>query len=112
MLKRYFQRKFSSYLIKHIFHGFSEKILVVKSPHKVLYRGKPLADNDIDVIAEQAKFYRKSRLWNILRKELLYQIGEQAVLKSKTSEDLIAAKMAVWILEQIEYKLEEISTLR
>jgi len=107
------QKRFISYLVKDLFNTIDENDILQEKPGgKVLFRGNPLSQEAVNLLRDNAETFASSTLWQILNNEVKYKANLRMFEKAKNEQDLIAGKMALWILEVINKKLIELSKKR
>jgi hypothetical protein len=69
---------------------------------------RSLNEQEVKLLIAEAEQFTKSRLWKELRKDIQYQANRTMFEKSRTEADMIAGKMALYILDCIKTRLESL----
>lgn len=117
MLKNKLQHYFVKFLAKNLFNVITQDdILRVfytgdGNLDSVIVQNKRITDDQIGVIAEQARNLKKSSLWRHLENDIKHQTNIKMFNKSQAPADIMAGKMVLWTLSKINDKLEELARL-
>jgi len=112
-MKKFFQKLLINFIVKNLFNGITEDdILRIVSREVVFYKGKKLPQEDVERIKNEAERFIKSPLWRYLHDEVRYQANLRMFNKSQTVDDILAGKMALWVLEVIRKKLNVLRQLK
>jgi hypothetical protein len=110
------QKNLARFLVKEIFNMVSEedllRIVRSKSPVKSdiwYFKGEELPTVQVETLKSQAKGFKDSVLWDILKRELHWHAQQKGLEKSQTESDLIAAKVMLFIVDVIDSKLKSMS---
>lgn len=113
MLKNYFQKRWIKFLAGHLFNTITEDDILKVLPGNVLmYRGKKMEKEWVSQLREKAMIFSNSVLWEMLSNEVKYLSNLRMYEKGKTDDDLLAGKMALYVLEVLDKKLKELSSLK
>lgn len=102
---------------RELFHALSEPFFNLISPNDILrrvgaswtYKGRALQDAQVKQIREEAEIFNSYKLREILFNELRYLGNVRLYERSQTSDDIIAAKMLLYLVDALETKLNEMS---
>ena len=109
-IQNYLQKRFANWLIKGVFNTLEEEdVLRTNSSGELTFKGKVLTKEQQEVIKEDAIRFQNSQIWFFLRQEIKFQVGQSAILKSKTPEDMVASKIAMYLLTVITNKINTLS---
>lgn len=102
------QKHLSRFLIEDVFNVVShEDVLKVISLNVWQYQGKQLQEGEVKLLKAQAGQFRESKLWKILKDELVYLAHQKGYVKSQTESDQIAGKMMEYITNVIDTRLKQ-----
>lgn len=109
-MQKYFQRWFSKFLIKEVFHTISaEDILTVSPDGKWFHKGKELDVETIAVLKAQAEGLAESRLWKILKAEIQWLAVKTLMESGKSESDIRVAQILGYLTRVIDEKLHSMS---
>lgn len=116
-MKKYFQKLFINLLVKHLYNTVTERDLIQirgrdKTGPIVIYRNERLDQDKVQRLRESAELFKNSDIWRMLRRAVQLSANERMYNKSKTTDDILAGKMALWNLEVIDKTIEKLSQLR
>ena len=115
MIKNFLQKKFINWLVKDLFNSITKddilQIVQTGTKKVMLYRGKRLDEATILKLKDEAERLVNSTLWKCLSDEVKYVSNLRMFEKSQTTDDILAGKLALYILEVFERKLKEISEI-
>src|SRR3977135_1924471 len=104
------QRRLINFLLKDVFNTIShEDLLKITGPNVWEHKGVALTPGEIKQLQEEATFFQKNRLWEILKNELYYHAQQRLIERSETPQDIVAAKMMVYITDVIKTKLNQMT---
>lgn len=110
------QKHLARFIIDDVFNMISEddilKVARSTTPTKAdvwHYKGDALSQAQVDLLKKQASSFAQSELWKILSNELRYQALQKGLVKSQTTEDLIASKAILYVVDVISSKLQSMS---
>jgi hypothetical protein len=110
------QKHLARFLIADVFNTISEDDLVrierSGNPTKSdvwHYRGDALTEAQVKTLQSQAKSFAQSELWKILKSELQWQANQKGLVKSMTTDDIIASKLMLYLVDVIDSKLKSMS---
>jgi hypothetical protein len=80
-----------------------------KEINRWFYMDKELSESDFNLLKAEAINFRESKLWQVLQTEIEWQSNKRTFILSRTPEDLIAGKMALFNLDVIRTCLNKIT---
>lgn len=102
------QKNLMQFLVKDVFNTITkDDVLKVVSPNVWMYRGMKLTPDQVVNLRDQAKNLKSSKIWEVLKNELLYHAHLKGYVQSKTEADQIAGKMMVYITDVIDSRLNK-----
>lgn len=115
MLKS-FKIRILNLLLSHLFNAVTEESFLKTTLQGGRVRGimlgdKVLTDNEANELANDAKFFKRSRLWRLLLESMKYSANESLFNKSQTIDDMVFAKATLYTIDVLEKKVENISQL-
>lgn len=90
---------------RHVFDTFSSEDLLKGNK----WRGRPLSDNELATIREEAVAFKSSQIWKILKAELEWFALKSLMEKGEDGEDIRVARAFGNIVRVVDKKLKEIS---
>jgi hypothetical protein len=111
-LKNKIHSKLLSYLFNAVTEdSFLQTTLQAGKVNGIILGKKRLTDNEAMELANDARFFKRSRLWKLLIESMQYSANENLFKKSQTVEDMIHAKATLYTLDVLEKKIQNISQL-
>jgi hypothetical protein len=98
------QRHLSRFLVKETFNCIEAEDIL----RDWKFKGEELSPAQINTLKSQAKTFKESVLWKVLKNELLWQGQQAGFVKSKTEADMIAGKLLIFMMNEIDAKLDSI----
>jgi hypothetical protein len=112
-IKNYFQKKFINWLIRDLFNFVSEEdILRIDEFGNVFYKNRKLDSDMVSSLKESAEGFSDSTMWKIVSSELRYQANRRMLEKSQSVDDILVGKAALWVLQIMEDKIDDLSKLK
>jgi hypothetical protein len=112
-MKFYLRKLLINFLVKHLFNGITDDdILKVLPNGNVIYRGKPLKEEIIVQIRDEAERFHNSALWKVLSKEVKYRANQRMFEKGMSESDMFVGKSILYTIDVIESKLNNLKRLR
>lgn len=106
------QKHLARFLIGEVFNTISEEdILKIKAPNVWTHKGKDLTEGQVNALRLEATSFNNSGLWRILKAELIYLAHQSGYVKSKTTEDQIAAKLLEYLVDVVQTKLDKMTKI-
>ena len=113
LLTNYFQKKFINWLIRDLFNFVSEEdILRIDEFGNVFYKNRKLDSDMVSSLKESAEGFSDSTMWKIVSSELRYQANRRMLEKSQSVDDILVGKAALWVLQIMEDKIDDLSKLK
>ena len=109
MVKNYLQKRFINLLVRNLFNTIDEDDILLARKDGVYLRGKKMDRMSLDVLREEAERFRGSSLWKLLSREIKYQSNLRMFEKGITTDDILAGKLALYILEIIKKTIDRIA---
>lgn len=104
------RRAVLNYLTKKLYPGLtSDDILIVAGENVIIHKGKALSRDDAIRIKESAELFSKSAIWQYLKTDARYQAQLMMFERSTSTEDMKNGKMMLFLIEQLDKKLKELS---
>ena len=110
------QKQLARFIIEDVFNMVSEDdiLKIVRSGNPTQsdvwhYKNNALTQAQVDRLKSQAKSFAQSELWTILKTELQFQATQKGLVKSQTTEDMIASKILLYLIDVIDSKLKSMS---
>jgi len=114
--KKILQKHLARFLIDDVFNLISEDdlIRIERSNNPAHgdvwhYKGDKLTQAQVKMLRSQSKSFAESELWKILKGELQRNAQQKGLVKSVTSEDIVASKLLLYIVDIIDSKLKSMS---
>lgn len=110
-MRKWIRRKCIGWMTHHLFNSITEEDILRIKGGKMYYKGKPMSKEGIDKLKLDALSFENSVIWQILSDEMKYQANQKIFYKAQNSDDLIAAKTLLYLIETMENKLKSIVNL-
>jgi len=97
-------------ITKHLFSGITEKDVVrLNKNGQREYRGIVLDKDMLNVLKTDALAWKNSQLWKILSDDIRYHANLKMFEQSLSTDDLVIGKTALWVIQMMENKIEELA---
>lgn len=103
------QKHLAQFLITTFNTISEEDILKITAPNAWEHKGKRLTEGQVNALRDQAKLFRDSPLWNVLKAELRWLAYQTAYVKSKTEADQVAGKLLHYLTDVVDGKLKKMT---
>lgn len=94
--------------VRKLFCATTERDILREEDKKLFYKEKELTENDIKLLKVEATNFQNTKLWQTIMTEIEWQANKRIFEVSKTENDLIAGKIALFNLEVIKSVLNKI----
>ena len=102
------QRNLINFILKDVFNTIDvEDVLRIKGTNVWEHKGRNLTPDEVNLLREEARIFKNSKLWEILKNELKYHAQKSMFEKSQTPQDIVAAKLLIYLTDVIQGKLEK-----
>lgn len=98
-----------THAIKKMYNTIGAEDILSEVNGSWVIQGKPLHNSDKQLIVAEAQVFYKSKLWEILKKDIKYKVNQIMFERSRSTDDLIAGKMSLWTLDCIETRLNSLN---
>lgn len=105
------QQIYINWLTKGLFNSITEEDIVQIKGDNWFVRGKPLADDRIEKLRADAQVFHDSTIWHVLRNELRNEANKRMYLHSRTTEDILAGKMMLYVIHIVHKTLRKLSNV-
>lgn len=85
-----------------------EDILHINERGQWIYRGRPLTDGEITALREEAAVFTKSKLWQVLRLDVKYQLNKKMFEEARVPLDLVWAQLTLFYDDIIRTRLKSL----
>lgn len=75
-------------------------------PIQWVFEGKPMRQEQIDLLKAEAKQWADTFLWKVLQKELKYHANRKMYIESQEVIDIVAGKLLVYYIDVISTRLK------
>lgn len=103
------QKNLAQFLVKEVFATISkEDLLEIRGPNVWFNKGRQLTPEEINSLKAEAKLFKEGKLWKLISETLLYHAQKSGLEKARTENDLISAKMLIYLTDIIKTVVSEI----
>lgn len=111
-MKKFLQRKFIKFLTKHLFNSLTEEdILKAGDRGSIIYKGRNLTKKEIQQITKDAREFKNSIIWKLLKEDATYQAQQRMFRKSENLNDIYAGKLMLHSIDIIDKTISKVSNL-
>jgi hypothetical protein len=101
-------KRLKNWLIKHLFKAITVDEVLTSNKYGLIYlNGEQITDEEARILHNEAIFLKEFRLWQILQSTIADHAKKRMFENSKSYEDMIAGKMALYNAD-IQNKIIEI----
>lgn len=95
--------------VSDLYNTISSKDILRVEDGDYWFQDRTLSKPELDLIKAEAQNFLQTKLWKILTNEIKYQSNKVMFLKCQGKEDLIVGKSWLYVLNEIEKKLIELT---
>ena len=104
------QKHLAQFLVKEVFSTISkEDLLEIRGPNVWFHKGQQLIPEEVNALKAEANLFKGGRLWKIISETLLYHAQRAGLEKAKTEQDLISAKMLIYLTDIVKTVISEMT---
>jgi len=97
-------------LVKRLYNTIdSEDILKENDLGQWMMMGKSVTDVDKQLMIAEATQFQKTKLWEVLQKDIKYQANRKMYLLARDEMSITAGKLWIYILDSINTRLSNMS---
>lgn len=111
-IKPELQRKLAPLVFKHLYNGITEDDILRLEGRQLIHKGVALSPEQKSSIIMQAGELKSNNALIAILQDLKYTANKKIFDDSESVEDIIAAKMALWVIDLIEKKIVNLSNLK
>lgn len=110
MLKRRLRQIALNWLVKDLLRGITEEdILRTNKQGGIIYRGRPLNEEEADNLQREAEVLQNSNLINLLLKDMEYLAQQQMFNKSLSMDDIMFGKAILYTTDILKKKINNLA---
>ena len=94
---------------KHLFNTISQEDILQPQGQTWMFENRPLSLGEKNLLVAEATQFLRSKLWRVLQKDVKWKANEAMYIKGKSSDDLVAGKLWLYILDCFETRLNSMS---
>lgn len=94
--------------VGHLFNTIGANDILTIKEKKWFFQDRELDENQVHQLVEEMTFFKKSKLWQVLKADLRYQANKRMFIDSRTIDDLVAGKLILFYIDIIETRLNKI----
>ena len=106
------QKKLAPFVFKHLYNGITEDDVLSVVGSTVIHRGVPLSQQQKNSIIISAENLKTNDALAAIITDLKFTANKKMYHDSVSVEDLLAGKMALWVIDLLEKKIVNLSNLR
>ena len=111
-MKRYLQQKLIKFLVNHLYYALTEEdILQIKARGVIMYKGRTLNNEEKEKLVKDARQFKNSVIWKMLKDEVVYESQKRMFRKSESINDIYAGKLMLHSIDVLDKSIEKISNL-
>ena len=96
--------------VRELFNTISaEDILRENNKGEWRQQDKLLTDAQKKQLIAEAQIFSKSRLWQVMQKDIEHQLNKRMYIRSKNENDMIAGKIGLFILDALKTRLNSLA---
>lgn len=94
--------------VKHLFNTVGSDDILKEKNGKMYFEGKPLTDEKVKNIKEQAKLLPNLLLWKIIQKDIQYQINKKLYEEAVITQDMLWGKLITFYNDVIKTRIKNL----
>ena len=94
--------------VKHLYNAIDIDDLLQLVNGQMHFQDRPLTPEEVGQIKEEAKQAKQMKLWQVLEKDVLYQLNKKMFHDSKITADLIWGKLGLFLFDVIRTRLKNL----
>ena len=100
-----------NYITRHLLKAVTMDEVLVVSSKQWLVGKRNLSTEEILNLKEEARSFKESDVWKLMKKELKYGMTLQRYDKATTADDMIFGKAQAYCISQIELFVDNLTKL-
>lgn len=92
--------------VKKLFSTIGVEDILIQKNKKWLFQGNELSDAEQKTLKAQAQSLLGSKLWTILKNEVVYHANRKMFILSRTTDDMVAGKLWLYTFDTLETRLQ------
>ncbi len=104
------KQKILTEAVKELFNTIdSDDILKENNKGEWRFGDRLLSDAMKGQLTTEAQIFLKSRLWQVMKKDIEHQLNKRMYIRSKNEMDMIAGKIGLFILDAFKTRLNSLA---
>jgi len=111
-MKQWFRQKTINILTRHLFNTITESEILRSTKDGLFLNGVIVGDSHARNLSAQSQMILETDAWNLLVKDMQFVAHKKIYLESTEIQQVIDAKLILWVLDVMSRKLYSISKLK
>lgn len=96
-------------VMRDLFLAINPDDILRKEDGVVTFLGKPLRDDQVSQLKEEAKRLQTSKLWAVIKTDVRYQLSRKMFEEGRLKEDFIWGQLATYLFDVIKTRIDKLS---
>lgn len=110
-VKAYLRRRFINWLVHGLFNTIDEDDILRVVGGKLTLKGKFISEELKVKLKDDAERFKDSTIWKIIKTESQYVVNKNMFYKGQTTDDLLAGKVMLYLLQILSKKIDSLTKL-
>lgn len=106
------QKKLAPLVFKDLFNGITEDDVLKLVNGTLIHRGVPLSHEQKNSIINAAASLKSNNAITAIISDLKFTANKKIYHDSESIEDILAGKMALWVIDLLEKKINNLASIK
>lgn len=106
------QKKLAPLVFKDLFNGITEDDILKLVNGKLIHRGITLSHEQKNSIINEAESLKSNNALTAIISDLKFTANKRIFHDSVCLEDILAGKMALWVIDLLEKKIQNLANIK
>ena len=99
-----------NFITRHLFNGFTEGDIITfnEKQRQFYFKGNIMSEQDVDNMIKTLKLLDLNDGYNYLLSDMEYRASEKLFMKSNIIDDMIFAKSALWVVDILRKRKDQL----
>lgn len=94
-------------VVKKLFNTISSEDILRYEDGEYIFQGRPLLPEELQQLKAEAEFFRKSKLWKVIDKDVKFQLNRKLYNEANITTDILWGKLILYYHDIINTRLSK-----
>lgn len=94
-------------VVKNLFNTISSEDILRYEDGEYIFQGRPLLPDELQQLKAEAEFFRKSKLWKVIDKDVKFQLNRKLYNEANITTDILWGKLILYYHDIINTRLSK-----